>query len=407
MATAAPECEVTIPEICGVLLDPPPGSVRYRVLYGGRGSGKSWSAARALLVLGMQAPLRILCTREHQTSIRDSVHRILKDQVETLGLDGFYEVGQSEIKGANGTLFLFKGLRFNVSEIKSTEGVNICWVEEAENTSEESWRTLTPTIREEGSEIWVTFNPALPDDPTYKRFVLNTPARALVRSVGYKDNPWLPEVLREEADALRLTDPETYDHVWGGQPWSRSDAIVLAGKVHIEDFMPQPGWQGPYYGADWGFSVDPTTLVRCWTGDRCLWVEYEADGVQMSTEDTARCFDTVPDSRSYVIRADSARPETVAAVKALGFRIEGVEKWSGSVKDGIQHLRSYDRIVLHPRCEQTQREARLWRYKTDPRTKDVLPVLLDGNDHRMDAIRYALAPLIQRREVGRIRMGYF
>lgn len=374
----------------------PLGTYRYRCYYGGRGSAKSWQFARALLLHGMAAPIRVLCAREYQTSMRDSVHRVLADQIGLLGLSNAYTVQESTIAGANGTEFIFKGLRRDIAQIKSTEGVDVCWVEEAEAVSDSSWRVLIPTIRKPGSEIWVSFNPAAADDPTYKRFVANPPARALVRRVSYLDNPWFPEVLREEAENLRRADPEAFAHVWGGEPWARSDAQVFAGKWRVADFAPEPHWGDPLFGADWGFSQDPTVLVKLYVHDRWLWIAEEAGGIQLDTDATVRAFDTVTGSRDYTIRADSARPETIAEMKKRGFRIIAAPKWPGSVQDGIQHMRSYDEIVIHPRCTRWQQEARLYRYKIDPRTEDVQPHLVDANNHAIDACRYALSPLIKK-----------
>ena len=387
---------VPTPAAFGYLFDPPLGALRYRGAYGGRGSAKSWQFARALLVHGVAQPLRILCAREYQASIRDSVHRVLADQIELLGLGNLYTIQESAILGSNGTEFLFKGLRRDIAQIKSTEGIDVAWVEEAEAVSDHSWRVLIPTIRKPGSEIWVSFNPALESDATYQRFVVTPPERSAIRFVSYRDNPYFPAVLREEADALLRADPEAFAHVWGGKPWARSDAQVLAGKWRVAEFTPGEGWQGPYFGADWGFAHDPTTLVRLWTHDGRLYLEHEAGGVQLDTDATVRAFDEVPDSRRYAIRADSARPETIAEMKKRGFRTEAAPKWSGSVQDGIQHLRSYTDIVIHPRCKRAIEEARLWRYKTDPRTEEVLPHLVAGNDHIWDAVRYALAPLIKK-----------
>lgn len=388
--------KVATPDAYAFLYSPSFGTLRYRVAYGGRGSAKSWQFARALLVHGLTAPLRILCAREYQASIRDSVHRVLADQISALNLDGFYTIKESEIVGANGTLFIFKGLRRDIAQIKSTEGVDICWVEEAEAVSDASWRTLIPTIRKPNSEIWVSFNPALADDPTYKRFVINAPERSVVRKVSYADNPWFPLVLREEAEALRRADPEAFAHVWGGEPWARTDAQVLSGKWVVEDFTPDASWGDPYFGADWGFASDPTVLVKVWVRDKTLWVEYDVGQPQLDTDGIVRVFDTVPDARRYVIRGDSARPETIAELNKRGFRVQAAAKWSGSVEDGVQHLRSYERIVIHPRCRRAVEEARLWRYKTDPRTEDVLPKLVDSHNHTWDAVRYALGPLIKR-----------
>jgi len=388
--------EIELPEALGFLLDPPLGSVRYRVAYGGRGSAKSWNYARALLLHGLQRPLRILCAREYQVSIQDSVHQLLTDQVTAMSLDGFYEVQKSAITGLNGTEFLFKGLRRNIKEIKSTEGIDICWVEEAEAVSEQSWRILIPTVRKPDSEIWVSFNPAQASDPTYRRFVQDPPSSSIVQFVSWKDNPWLPEVLKNEAEELRRKDPEAYAHVWEGEPWQRSDAQVLAGMWTVEDFVPGKNWGGPYFGADWGFALDPTVLVRVWLADSRLWIEYDNGAPQMTLDDIEREWSRVPDARKYVIRADSARPETINEMASRGWRIEGVKKWSGSVEDGIEHLRSYERIVIHPRCRRAREEARLWSYKTDPRTDEVLPKLKDGFEHVWDAVRYALAPIIMK-----------
>jgi phage terminase large subunit len=387
---------VPTPRAFGYLYDPPLGGLRYRVAYGGRGSAKSWQFARALLVHGLSQPLRILCAREYQASIRDSVHRVLADQIGLLGLSDFYDIKESEIIGANGTAFLFKGLRRDIAQIKSTEGIDVCWVEEAEAVSDASWRTLIPTVRKPGSEIWVSFNPALADDPTYVRFVAKPPERAVVRKVSYADNPWFPDVLREEAESLRRNDPEAYAHVWGGEPWARTDAQVLAGKWTVEEFTPDATWGEPLFGADWGFASDPTVIVKVWVRDRMLWVEYADGQPQLDTDGIVRLFDGVPDARRYVIRGDSARPETIAELSKRGFRVTAAAKWPGNVEDGIQHLRSYDRIVIHPRCKRAIEEARLWRYKTDPRTEDVLPKLVDGNDHAWDSVRYALGPLIKK-----------
>lgn len=407
--SAIVEPEVEIPEACGFLFDPPMGTMRYRVAYGGRGSAKSWSFARALLIHGGERPIRILCVREYQSSIRDSVHRLLSDQIAAMELSSFYQVQKAEILGLNGTEFLFKGLRRDTAEIKSTEGIDLCWVEEAEAVSSTSWEVLIPTIRKPASEIWVTFNPAMPTDPTYRRFIEAPPARAIVRRVRFTDNPWLPTVLREEQEELLRRDPEAHANVWGGEPWTRSDAQVLAGKYQIDEFTPLPTWQGPYYGADWGFAQDPSVLVRVWIADRRLWVEYEAGARRLDMDETAAEFRLVPGATEYAVRADSARPETINEMNRRGFRMEPVEKWEGSVKDGISHLRSYESIVIHPRCTGAIQEARLWRYKTDPRTGDVLPKLHEGNEHRWDAVRYALAPLIRRQatvEVVPVRWGY-
>lgn len=200
---------------------------RYKVRYGGRGSAKSWNFARALLILGTMMPLRILCTREVQQSLKDSVHQLLRDQIQLLGLGEFYLVTQTSIRGKNGTEFLFAGLSTETAEsIKSFEGVDIAWVEEANAVSEYSWKILIPTIRKAGSEIWVSFNPGLEHDPAYQRFVLFPPPGADVRYVTYRDNPYFSDEMRNELEHLKATDYQEYEHVWEGKLKTIADSAV-------------------------------------------------------------------------------------------------------------------------------------------------------------------------------------
>jgi len=201
---------------------------RYKVLYGGRGGAKSWGIARALLILGAKSPLRILCAREFMTSMRDSVHKLLCDQIESLGLLGFYEITQASIRGKNGTEFAFAGLKSNIANIQSYEGVDICWVEEAQTVSRLSWNVLIPTIRAEGSEIWISFNPKLETDETYQRFVANPPKDCITMRVNWSDNPWFPETLRLEKDSLKQRDEEAYNQVWEGLCRQTVDGAIFA-----------------------------------------------------------------------------------------------------------------------------------------------------------------------------------
>ena len=212
-----------------------PKKCRYRVLYGGRGGAKSWGVARALLIKGVGKPLRILCAREFQTSIKDSVHKLLSDQIETLGLGGHYEITQNAIRGINGTEFAFVGLKNNVANVKSFEGVDICWVEEAQTVSRHSWNVLIPTIRKEESEVWVTFNPELETDETYQRFVLNPPHDCVIQKINWSDNPWFPETLRLEKDALKSRDPAAYNTVWEGLCKQTVDGAIFAKEMQFAE----------------------------------------------------------------------------------------------------------------------------------------------------------------------------
>lgn len=224
MATASKRVRAEFPPKLECLFKP----ARYKVLYGGRGGAKSWGVARALLIEGARRPLRVLCAREFQNSIKDSVHKLLSDQVEALDLSGFYEVQQATIRGQNGTEFSFAGIRHNVANIKSFEGVDIAWVEEAHTVSKASWATLIPTIRKEGSEIWVTFNPELETDETYQRFIKHPPQGAIIEKLNWTDNPWFPEVLRAEKDALKERDPDAYLTIWEGHCRQTLDGAVYA-----------------------------------------------------------------------------------------------------------------------------------------------------------------------------------
>jgi phage terminase large subunit len=368
---------------------------RFKVYYGGRGSGKSWHFARELLIKGMTQSLRVLCARELQVSIKDSVHRLLADQIEQMGLSAFYQIRNAEIEGLNKTLFIFEGLRHNITKIKSMEGIDVCWVEEAERVSEDSWKVLIPTIRKPESEIWVSFNPEQETDPTYVRFVKNPPPDSVVKKVGWENNPWFPEELRKQMEYDYKVDPDSASHIWGGECKKISDAQVLKGKWVIETFEPQPDWDGPYFGADWGFSQDPTTLIKSYIKDRTLYIAEEAYGVGVEITETPALFDSVSGSRKHTIRADSARPETISFMKRAGFNIVAAKKGPGSVEDGIQHLRGYEKIVIHPRCKYTSQEARLYSYKVDRLTGDILPVLVDANNHLIDALRYSLEPIMR------------
>lgn len=204
---------------------------RYKVLYGGRGSGKSWGIARALLIQATQRPLRVLCAREFQASIADSVHQLLSDQIAALGLNHFYNIQNNYITGANGSSFSFEGLRRNIKNIKSHEGADIAWVEEAESVTKTSWNILIPTIRKNASEIWVSFNPEFEDDETYQRFVLKPPKSAVLVYVNHHDNPFFPSVLEDERLSLKERDPDAYDHVWGGQCRRWLDGAIYANEL--------------------------------------------------------------------------------------------------------------------------------------------------------------------------------
>lgn len=368
---------------------------RYKVAYGGRGSSKSWSFGRALIILAVSRKVRILCARQVQASIKDSVYKLLCDTIDALGLTSLFHITRDSIRCCNGSEFFFKGIQNNVNEIKSMEGIDYCWVEEAQNVSQESWDILIPTIRKEGSEIWVTFNPDREEDATYRMFVVNPPDDCISVQMNYDQNPWFPDTLRREMEYCKRVDYGKYEHVWLGKTVINTEAQVYNGKFEMKDFETPDGIE-LYYGADWGFAQDPTALVRCFIKDRCLWIDYESGGVGVDFEEIPALFDIVPDARKWEIRADCARPETISYVKRQGFRISACPKWKGSVEDGIAYIRGFERIYIHPRCPKTYNEFKFYSYKQDRVSGDVLPIVLDKDNHFLDALRYALNPYIQK-----------
>lgn len=390
------------------------GSARYRGAYGGRGSGKTrgfakMAAIRAYMFAEAGVSGQVLCGREYMNSLEDSSMEEVKQAIRSEPwLDAYFDIGEKYIRTRNKRVwFAFAGLRHNLDSIKSKARILIAWVDEAENVSETAWQKLLPTVREEGSEVWITWNPEKDGSPTDKRFRKNTPAGAKFVELNYSDNPWFPEVLDQERlnDQASLDD-QTYAWIWDGAYRENSEAQILSGKYRVDEFEPSRGWDGPYYGIDWGFSQDPTAGVKVWVYDRRLWVEYEAGKVGLENDDIAQyMIDRLPGIELHAVRADSARPETISHVKSAGRdgsranlpRVEGVQKWKGSVEDGVAHLRGYAEIVIHPRCTGFLKEARLYSYKVDRLTGDVLTDIVDAHNHYMDAARYALAPLIKRK----------
>jgi len=374
---------------------------RYKVYYGGRGAGKSWSFAFALLIIGVQSKKRILCTREIQGSIRQSVHQLLTTCIETLGLERFYRITRDNITGANGTEFIFHGLRHDPMQIKSLEGIDICWVEEAQKITHESWDILIPTIRKRNSEIWISFNPNLDTDPTYQKFVINKRDDILLRKVNYDQNPFFTPELQDEVDHLKQLDHEEYLHIWEGECKKYSSSQIFRNKFRITSFE-TPVDATFYYGLDWGFSQDPTVILRCFVVNDELYIDHEAGGVQIELDHTYKLIDAIPNAKKYIIRADSARPESISFVRRQGYHIESVHKWSGSIEDGIEFIRSFKQINLHERCIETASEFVKYSYKVDRLTGDILPVIVDEHNHYIDALRYALQPMIKMRGKPRV-----
>lgn len=666
---------------------------RYKVAYGGRGAAKSYAFADSCIVKALQKPIRILCARQLQTSIKDSVHKLLCDRITALGLLPYFYITKDSIKCTNSSEFIFKGIQNNITEIKSMEGISICWVEEAQAVNNDSWEVLIPTIRKENSEIWVSFNPDRDEDSTYQRFVVNPPRDCKTVLINYTDNPWFPEVLRREMEYCKEVDYGKYEHVWLGKTVINTEAQVYHDKFEMKDFE-TPENAEFYFGADWGFAClvgntvimtdkgnkkikdmkvgdmvltkdgykkvlftknkgkktvfdidfgykntiiatddhriftsegwkcvkdlkeseeicviklnlmaklirgiqtantriisilrrkkkeniikkfyigkygrklmekflkgaiyttlteilsiikskilyvlrkvntrrftikinseacqkkllvetdiqkktglkeerslwkqlrksvvyvksvaknlllrmftknivvqsvestqtqekvkknifvkfvekhlkplliplekpvlknvhinlverkeqeevyditveggdffangvlvhncDPTAITRCFIKDQCLYIDYEAGGVGIEFEELPKLFESIPDVHKWQIRADNARPETISYVKRQGFNIVDCPKWKGSVEDGVEYIRSFRRIYVHSRCPNTYNEFKFYSYKQDRNTGQILPIILDKDNHYLDSLRYGLNPYIQK-----------
>lgn len=394
--------QIQLPPKLIPVFHPARGSVNYRAMYGGRGSAKSFSAALMAAVWGYAEPIRILCTREFQASIKESFHAELKAAISSVPwLEAHYDVGVDYLRGRNGTEFIFRGLRHNVSSIKSLAKIDLTICEEAEDIPEESWLALEATVfRQEKSELWAIWNPRLDGSPVDKRFRKEPPDGLLIEEVNWNDNPFFPkglDVLRRREQG-RL-DPATYAHVWEGAYLENSDAQVFNGKYRVEEFeAPKKGWDGPYYGVDWGFSQDPTAGIRAWVDGDKLMIDYDYAKVGLELDSTAPALiNAIPGIENHTVRADNARPESISYVKRNGLpRIEGVKKGKGSVEDGIQFIRSFKEVIIHPRCTKTIEEFRLYSYKVDRLSGDVLSDIVDANNHLVDSLRYALEPLMRR-----------
>ena len=373
---------------------------RRNYIYGGRGSGKSHDVAEYCLFRAYQAKIKVLCTRELQNSIADSVYSLLKNKIVDMKLDFFFTVYKDKIVGNNGSEFIFKGIHNNVSEIKSMENISIAWLEESQSLSRESIDVIVPTIRAPGSILIFTFNPYKDNDPIYIE-MKNATEDDLVIKANYSDNPWFPEELRLEMERDKKNDYQKYLWVWEGECLGLSDAQIFRGKYVVENFE-TPKNADFHFGADWGFANDPTTLVRSFIVGNDLYIDMCAGKVGCDLEDTPSLFNEVQGSSIYPIYADSARPETISFMRSKHYNVIAAEKWNGSVEDGIQYLRSFSCIHIHERCKAVAEEFDLYQYKVDRQTGEVLRVPVDKFNHYIDAIRYSLTVPMRSANNGKV-----
>lgn len=331
-----------------------------------------------------------VCIREVQKSIKMSVKRLLELKIETMDVGSYFEVQDTQIKSKGGTgTIIFQGMQNHTADsIKSLEGYDRAWCEEAQSLSQRSLDLLRPTIRKPKSEIWASWNPYQDNDPIDSLMRGgNPPPDSVVIRVNYDNNPWLPDVLRAEMEYDKRRDPDKYAHVWLGE-YAKNSASRVFSNWEVDEFE-TPNNAMFRFGADWGFSVDPTVLVRCFVDGRKLFIDYEAYQINCEIMDTPDLFMSIPESEKWPIIADSARPETISHMKRHGFpKLMPAVKGPGSLEDGVEFLKTYD-IIVHPRCAHVIDELSTYSYKVDQLTGGILPVLEDKNNHVIDALRYA------------------
>lgn len=379
------ELRIPTPAVFEPLLQPS----RYKGAYGGRGSGKSHFFAELLIEHSMLRRVDAVCIREVQRTLKQSVKKLLETKIQSLNVGAYFEVQDKEIRSKLGGTIIFEGMQNHTADsIKSLEGFDIAWVEEAQSLSQRSLDLLRPTIRKPASELWFGWNPSLASDPVDQLLRgERPPPGAIVVQANYRDNPWFPAELREEMEYDQKRDPDKFAHIWLGEYQRNSEARVFR-NWRIEEFELGADWV-MRQGADWGFSIDPSVLVQCAIVGRTLYVCHEAYRVGVEIDFLPDLFRTVPGAENWTTIADSARPETISYMQRHGFRrIVPAVKGARSLEEGIEFLKSFD-VVVHPRCIHTIDELTLYSYKTDPLTGQILPQLQDKDNHVIDALRYA------------------
>ena len=378
-----------------------PEKSRYRILYGGRGGSKSWNIARALLLKGCENTIRVLCAREFQTSIKDSVHKLLSDQIQLMELTAHYEVTQTTIRGINGTEFIFAGIKNNTNNIKSIEGIDVCWVEEAQSVSPNSWNVLVPTIRKADSDIWISFNPELPTDETWKRFVLNPPENAVVQKINWSDNPWFPEVLDLERRNLQARDTEAYNNVWEGIPRQTIDGAIFAKEMTMAELegricnVPYDATKPVHAIFDLGWADQTAVWILQFVGQETRLLRYFEDSQQTISYYMAKLqsfgyvYDTIWLPHDAKAKSLGTGKSIEEIVRATGMKVQILDRVP--VVDSINAARTIFSKCYFDRqnTEEGLQCLRHYRYDVDPDTKmfSAKP-LHDEYSHGADAFRY-------------------
>lgn len=362
---------------------------RYKGIHGGRGKGASHFFADLWLDENVRMSLDFVCLREILKSLEFSVKKLLEQKIQTNNAGAYFDVQDKRIFSKRGGVTIFQGMQNHTAEsIKSLEDFDRSWFAEAQNASQFSLDILRPTIRKTGSEMWFDWNPNDPTDPI--DFLLRgevKPPDSVVVEANYTHNSRLPQVLRDELEYDRNRDPDKFAWIWMGKYRGQSEARIFK-NWKVEEFE-RPGGTIHRLGADWGYAIDPTVLIRCDIEGNRLYVDHEAYMIGCEIVNTPDLFDRVPESRKWFITADSARPETISYMQKHGYpKMNYATKGKGSIEEGIAFLQNFD-IIVHPRCTHTIDELSTYSYKRDKLTEKILPIIEDKNNHVIDALRYA------------------
>lgn len=380
---------------------------RYKILYGGRSSGKSLAVCYFLLTMAMQKRCKVLCTREYQSSIKDSTYAVFKALIDQHNLYEHFQVKHDSIIGANGSEFIFKGLARDIYSIKSMYDLDYCFVEEGENIDKNTWNVLIPTLREEGSEILIAFNPVSKESETYQRFVVNTPDNALKIKINYNDiTSFLSPTIIDEIEYLKQHDYALYEHIYLGEPLDATEDVIFKGKFEIKEvdikrypthWMYEKRHIAPLYGMDFGFSTDPTAIVEVFVLDaHTIYIHREIYMHKLLPSKYGEQIKTnLPEAVKAQFNADNSRPDTIAQLLHDGLNVIGADKGKGSVEAGVEWLLG-KKIYINPKCTNTIYEFYNYRYKKDKNSGIILTDIIDANNHAIDAIRYACFRLISQ-----------
>jgi phage terminase large subunit len=366
-------------------------SARHKALFGGRGSGKSWAVATYLVIIAARERRRIICARQFQNSIRDSSKELIERRIRDLGMSNQFTVTDRYIfHNTTKSQFIFIGLERNVESIRSLEGADSVWIEEARTISAKSMEVLLPTVRKKSSELIWTWNPEQPEDPVDAYFRAGTPPeRSIVTRVDYNDNPFFTETeMPQEMEILRRGNLPRFKHVWEGEYDVRYESKVFptakTGRIDVPPNTPAR------YGMDLGFGSDPSFVVKLYIveAQRSIYICDEASG-RVSMERLPSLVRGVVNADDDPVRCDSSQPGTIEYLQSRGLNIMPAKKGPGSVKSGINYLQGYQ-IYIDPGCAAMKEEARLYSWMTDRLTGKILSTPVDAYNHGWDACRYAV-----------------